>query len=183
MRFPLKFMPKESYKEGMRRFGANRDHGHRLHAGCDLYAPIGTPVYAVADGTVLGAGPFYLGTWAITVDHGIFTVRYGEVKPKLATGIKAGAPVQAGQLLGEVGQLKGLKMSMVHFEMYRGTETGPLTQKGTKYQRRKDLLDPTPFLDAAEIAGAKPPSPCFYFPGALPGEFGFTAGQGFVNGM
>jgi murein DD-endopeptidase MepM/ murein hydrolase activator NlpD len=185
MLFPLTFRPKDSYKEGMRRFNANRDHGRRKHAGCDLYAPIGTPVFAVADGTVIGAYPFYLGSWAIEVDHGSFVVRYGEVKPKVAKGIKAGASVTARQLLGEVGLLKGLKMSMLHFEMYAGTEKGALTVKGNPpFQRRKDLIDPTPFLDAADSQVGKPPSPCFWFPRAQPGEFGIAAGQfGFTNGM
>lgn len=197
MLFPLKFRPKESYKEGMRRFGANRDHGRRKHAGCDLYAPIGTPVFAVADGTVIAAYPFYLGSWAIEVDHGTFVVRYGEVKPKVAAGIKAGAKVTARQLLGEVGLLKGLKMSMIHFEMFSGAAKGSLTVKGNPpYQRRSDLMDPTPFLDAADMQTGKPPSPCFWFPGLQTGGRGFGldpdsrvglahgGGQfGFTNGM
>ena len=49
MLFPLSFRPAESYHERPRSFGAPRDGGTRSHAGCDLYAPIGTPVRAVAD--------------------------------------------------------------------------------------------------------------------------------------
>jgi murein DD-endopeptidase MepM/ murein hydrolase activator NlpD len=80
MYFPLKEKPKGSYHEAPRNFGARRSHGKRKHAGCDLYAAVGTGVYAVADGTVLAAYPFYLGTWAVEVDHGDFIVRYGEVQ-------------------------------------------------------------------------------------------------------
>ena len=50
--FPLHVRPKESYKEPPRSFGSSRDHGARKHAGCDLYAPAGTEVLAVEDGTV-----------------------------------------------------------------------------------------------------------------------------------
>jgi murein DD-endopeptidase MepM/ murein hydrolase activator NlpD len=51
--FPSRSRPKESYKEPPRAFGSPRDHGGRKHAGCDLYAPAGTEVLAVEDGTVL----------------------------------------------------------------------------------------------------------------------------------
>jgi hypothetical protein len=51
-RYPL---PKEhrdkGYYSGARAFGSNRS-GERVHAGCDLYAPAGTKVYAIADGIV-----------------------------------------------------------------------------------------------------------------------------------
>src|ERR1035438_5940841 len=53
--FPLKHRPKESYKERPRSFGGPRAGGKRKHAGCDLYAPAGTEVLAVADGTVIGS--------------------------------------------------------------------------------------------------------------------------------
>ncbi|WP_376093944.1 M23 family metallopeptidase [Roseomonas sp. CCTCC AB2023176] len=167
MYFPLKEKPKDSYHERPRKFGAPRSHGKRKHAGCDLYAPVGTGVYAVADGKVLAAYPFYLGTWAVEVDHGDFVVRYGEVQKKLGPGVTPGARILAGAEIGTIGRLEGLTVSMVHFEMYAGTETGPLTVKGGKgkfaaYQRRDDLLDPTPYLDEAlmlsgRLDGTKPP--------------------------
>jgi peptidoglycan hydrolase-like protein with peptidoglycan-binding domain len=48
-KFPLKSRSPESYKTRMRRFGANRSRG-RKHSGCDLYAPIGTPIMLLMTG-------------------------------------------------------------------------------------------------------------------------------------
>lgn len=152
MLFPLKFVPVESYHESPRRFGASRAKGTRLHAGCDLYAPIGTPVFAVAAGTVLAVYEFYLSSWAVEVDHGDFIVRYGEVKKEVGPGIAKGAPVMPGVQIGQVGALKGLKLSMLHFEMYAGTAKGALTDRSNPpYQRRSDLIDPTAWLDDALV--------------------------------
>jgi hypothetical protein len=83
-RFPFKIPAREPYAGpggGIRVFGYRRDGGARLHAGCDLYAPVGTPIFAIADGEVILAPyPFYLGTHAIEVYHkGVGVVRYGEV--------------------------------------------------------------------------------------------------------
>ena len=70
-----------SYKQNPRNFGSNRAGG-RVHAGCDLYAPLGAPVLAIADGRVLESRDFYLGTFQVTIDHGALgVVRYGEVSP------------------------------------------------------------------------------------------------------
>ncbi|GJD72340.1 M23 family metallopeptidase [Methylobacterium goesingense] len=147
MVFPLSFIPKEDFAEGMRRFGANRDGGKRKHAGCDLYAPVNTPVYAVADGIITQFASFYLETSYITVDHDDFIVRYGEVKNSLPSGIRINSEVKAGDLIGYIGKLKGLNMSMLHFEMYSNIATGPLTNRANKpYQRRSDLIDPTSYL-------------------------------------
>ena len=179
MLFPLKFLPKESYKEAPRHFGARRSKGKRKHAGCDLYAPVGTPIFAVADGVVLDFYEFYLESWALEVDHGDFVVRYGEVKKTLPAGVKKGAKVFAGQHIANVGVLQGLKLSMLHFEMYAGTAKGALTQKGNPpYQRRSDLMDPTPYLDSARMFGVTAFNPCVFLPGMSKANFGFTAGMG-----
>jgi murein DD-endopeptidase MepM/ murein hydrolase activator NlpD len=153
--FPLPKIPNQGYhKSKWHRgwFGATRDDG-RIHAACDLIARPGTPVYAVDHGTIINIDKFYLGTDEITIKHPNFVVRYGEVaRGKLPPDIAEYKTVQPGQLIGWVGRLK-----MLHFEMYQGTEEGYLTQKWNKkdykyvapgnYQRRPDLIDPTPFLD------------------------------------
>jgi murein DD-endopeptidase MepM/ murein hydrolase activator NlpD len=148
MAFPLTFVPKESWAEAPRNFGARRDKGKRKHAGCDLYAPVGTPIFAVADGTVKEFRAFYLGTYALVVDHGDFIVRYGEIQKGIAQNLAKGSKVKKGQKIGLVGKLNGLSISMIHFEMYSGSKTGPLTDtKRPPFMRRADLVDPTSHLD------------------------------------
>jgi murein DD-endopeptidase MepM/ murein hydrolase activator NlpD len=146
--FPLDFRPAQSYKNGGREFGARRS-GNRLHAGCDFIAPVGTPVYAIADGEVVqDPYRFYDGTWALEVWHGSFLARYGEIQQAVPRGIRAGAKVERGQLIGRIGWLIKLKRSMLHFELYSGQARGALTQVANRpYQRRSDLVDPTTTID------------------------------------
>ncbi len=155
--FPLAKLPTADWTHGARRFAANRSGGARAHAGCDLYFPQGTPIYAVADGKVtLGPYFFYNGTYALEVDHGSFIARYGEVQQ--ATLVKKGDKVKAGQKIARVGHLVGITVpsDMLHFELFGKKAEGPLTvpvgqskkrADGVPFLRRKDLLDPTPFLD------------------------------------
>jgi murein DD-endopeptidase MepM/ murein hydrolase activator NlpD len=155
--FPLgKGWTGQDYHKGGIAFGANRSG--RAHAACDLPAPVGTPIYAVADGKVIQKPyGFYLETDALEINHGAFTLRYGEIMPGSAK-FKAGDPITKGQLLAKVGRLKGSKSSMLHIEMYAGTGKGDLTVRdpktsikrkdGVSFQRRSDLVDITPFLDA-----------------------------------
>lgn len=150
VRFPLATRPAESYKQGMRRFGSNRKGG-RLHAGCDLYAKVGTPILAMDDGEVIAFYAFYLGTYALEVRHSSFIARYGEITKALPAGVKAGAKITRGQTIGYVGHLTGLNMSMLHLELYGGKGTGPLTVKSGAYKRRSDLIDPTAILDGASF--------------------------------
>lgn len=148
VRFPLSVRPAESYREGMRRFGARRKGG-RLHAGCDLYAPVGTPILALDSGKVLNIYEFYLGTFALEVQHPKFIARYGEIKQGLPPGVEKGKPVARGQPIAYVGKLTGLDMSMLHLELYSGSANGGLTTQTGPYKRRADLIDPTAILDGA----------------------------------
>lgn len=148
MKFPLPFVPPQSWHSHPLRFGADRAGGRRKHAGCDLYAPIGTPVYAVADGTVKSFTAFYMGTYALTIDHGEFWIRYGEIAQTIASDFAPGTLIKQGDQIGVVGDLIGLPFSMVHLEMYSGAAAGPLTVPSrAPYMRRPDLLDPTLHLD------------------------------------
>ncbi|RFP08417.1 MULTISPECIES: M23 family metallopeptidase [unclassified Duganella] len=154
--FPFEKRPEQSYHDGARQFGSSRSGGTRRHAGIDLYAPVGTPVRAMADGVVLQVYAFYEGTWVIEVDHGTFIARYGEVSKK-GIAVKALDDVKRGQNLGTVGKLNNLDISMLHLELY-GTNADPtekgkaLTQKTRQpFQRRDDLINPTASIDLAVL--------------------------------
>jgi murein DD-endopeptidase MepM/ murein hydrolase activator NlpD len=151
MLFPLSFVPKESFKVAPRKFGAPRANG-RKHAACDLYAPPGSGVYAVAAGKIIAFKPFYEEVFQITIDHDDYIVRYGEVAGKTPKGIRVGAKVEQGEFIGWVGYMARLKLSMLHFEMYSGEATGPLSTNSGQYKRRSDLMDPTQHLESAAKA-------------------------------
>ena len=147
MPFPLPFVPRLRYDSGGRKFGASRDGGLRRHAGCDLIAPRGTLIYAIDDGYVVeNARHFYRGTWQLAIRHAVGVVRYCEVEEDdLIKSFKAGTRVKAGQLVAHVGKM--YRDSMLHFELYTGAMTGPLTVLSNKgFQRRADLTDPAPLL-------------------------------------
>ncbi len=150
--FPLRQRPDHPYNTGGRRFGASRNSGNRKHAGCDLIAPGGTEILAMASGTVM-RGPylFYSGTYALEVKHSNGkVVRYGEIMKIVPAGVRVGARVSQGQVIARVGQLQS-GSSMLHLEIYSGAGNGSLTQAGNKYKRRSDLIDPTAYLDAAPL--------------------------------
>lgn len=155
--FPFPVLPKSDWVSSPRKFGANRAGGKRAHAGCDLYFPQGTWIYAVGDGQVV-RGPylFYAETYAIEIDHGHFLARYGEVQEEAQ--VKTGDTVKAGQKIARVGHLIGIKVpsDMLHLELYDKSRTGPLTRSikdsltradGVPFLRRRDLIDPAPFLN------------------------------------
>lgn len=151
--FPLRRRPSVDYRTGGRYFGAPRDGG-RAHAACDLIGVDGTEVLAIQDGTVT-AGPylFYQNTYAIEVQHTNFVARYGELRA--AAGIRAGVRVTRGQVIGYLQRNRD-GTAMLHLEMYKGTASGALTQGSNTaydfvpqrgYQRRRDLLNATYYLD------------------------------------
>lgn len=158
--FPLPFRPRQDYHKGGLRYGANRDGGARKHAGCDLIAPAGTEIYAVEDGEVVrGPYHFYHGTDALEfkLTGSGRIVRYSEIK-KAAPGVVVGTRLREGALIAIVGQMT--KSSMLHFEMYEGTETGNLTQTSKPpFKRRKDLMDPTEYLDGCSTWNVLSPHP------------------------
>ncbi len=148
--FPMKKKPQESFTEGMRRFGARRSRGSRAHAAADLYQSQYQPVYAITAGKVLrDRVSFYLGTVVTEIEHpGGFIARYGELAGARLKPLKLGSTVKAGQLIGFIKKVntRSVKSAMLHFELYSGKASGPLTTKYGKYQRRSDLINPTRYL-------------------------------------
>ncbi len=144
--FPFTRLPKWKWTEEPRSFGSARDRG-RKHAGCDLYFPLGTWIYAVADGKVVTPPyKFPYQTQAVEIQHGRHVVRYAEIMPGSCL-VKS--DVRQGTRIAKVGKLVGIRVEspMLHFELYAGTATGGLTDyNNPPYFRRKDLLDPTKHL-------------------------------------
>jgi murein DD-endopeptidase MepM/ murein hydrolase activator NlpD len=89
------------------RFNPSRLHPilkiRRPHLGIDYAAPVGTPVQAVADGSVKFAG--WKGGFGnfVEIKHpNNFTTMYGHLK-SFGKGVKAGAKVKQGQVVGYIG--------------------------------------------------------------------------------
>lgn len=151
--FPIVKQPTHPYDSGMRRFGARRSGGSRLHAANDLYRKRHDAVVAVQGGTIIRSlYPFYEGTYAIEVKHDSGkVVRYGEISAKRPPGriLNVGTRVSKKDIVGFIGRLNsGCCNPMLHFELYSGKATGRLSDSssGTKFKRRWDLLNPTNFL-------------------------------------
>ena len=90
--------------------------GAARHAGIDLAAPIGTPIYATADGIVSDAG-YNNGGYGnlIKLDHGRgIETRYGHLSAILVT---PGQRVARGQLIGRMGSTGRSTGSHLHYEV------------------------------------------------------------------
>ena len=99
-----------------------------MHEGVDLVAQAGTPVYAAADGVVVGAAPNgRYGNW-IRIEHGgkLATV-YGHLSA-FAPGIEPGETVVRGELVGFVGSTGRSTGAHLHFELLSdGRPVNPIT--------------------------------------------------------
>lgn len=153
--FPLRRRHSLSYHDAPRSFGAQREHGARTHAGCDLYALAGIPVLSVGFGQIV-RDPylFYDTVYAIEIAHpGVGLVRYGEVRAPVCGDPVLRGVVRRGQVIAQVGRMPDVAQAMVHFELYsRVEDRSPLTDRSRPpFQRRDDLVDPTSFLDQCEL--------------------------------
>ncbi len=115
------------------RFG-NRVHpifkSRRMHTGVDLAAKTGTPIYASGDGViekaqwVSGYGKY------VEIKHvNGFETGYGH-QSRIADGIKPGARVRQGQIIGYVGSTGNSTGPHLHFEIkVNGRFVDPLSVK------------------------------------------------------
>ena len=87
----------------------------RLHAGVDLAAPYGTPIYAAASGTVIMARWYggYGNCVMIQHDDGVVSV-YGHQSKMVAV---EGQRIAAGQLVGLIGNTGHSFGNHLHFEI------------------------------------------------------------------
>ena len=90
----------------------------RLHAGVDFGTPIGTPIVAASDGTVLAAGPATgFGQWVKLAHPGGIATVYGHISRWTVT---VGQAVTAGQLIAYSGNEGHSTGPHLHFEVHSG---------------------------------------------------------------
>jgi len=118
-------------------FGNRSDpfNGHkRMHQGIDIRGPLGTPVYATADGVVTRA------QWAngygnlVEINHGNgLETRYGHLSRLIA---QPNERVRRGQLIGLMGSTGRSTGSHLHYEVrIAGNAVNPLPYiQGTNYE-------------------------------------------------
>lgn len=96
------------------------------HSGTDIAAPEGSPILAAADGTVAIANA--LDSWGggygyyVRIDHGNgLETLYAHCS---AICVTAGQQVEAGQVIGYVGQTGRATGNHLHFEVYQNGQRG-----------------------------------------------------------
>ncbi|MDP3999241.1 MAG: peptidoglycan DD-metalloendopeptidase family protein [bacterium] len=97
------------------------------HRGLDLVANAGTPAVTIGDGTVVQAG--WNGAYGISVKvrhNDTYSSVYGHFQ-SLAKGIRVGAKVKQGQIVGYVGSTGQSTGPHLHYEIHKfGTLVNPL---------------------------------------------------------
>jgi murein DD-endopeptidase MepM/ murein hydrolase activator NlpD len=120
--------------------GPRGDVSGGWHHGDDIFAPIGTPLLAVAHGTVFSVGWNKIGGWRLWLrdDSGneFYYAHLSAYSPYAVNG----AIVEAGDVLGFVGDTGDARgtPSHLHFEVH------PVGLLGLGYD---GAVDPTPYLD------------------------------------
>lgn len=100
-----------------------------IHRGVDLAVPTGTPVHSMAPGRVRFAGVQRGYGNVVWVDHGgdVMTV-YAHLS---SISVRAGEPVEGGQVLGLSGSSGDATAPHLHFEIWRwGREVDPVPLLG-----------------------------------------------------
>lgn len=136
---PLPFTPRITS-----RFSRRRMHPvlgvPRAHLGVDYAAPIGTPVIAVADGTVVSAGMNGASGRMVRLRHSNGYQTYYLHLSAFADGVRAGAHVSQGQVIGRVGASGLVTGPHLDYRLSRnGTFVNPITE-----QRKLPPGDPVP---------------------------------------
>ena len=112
------------------------------HKGIDLAGPIGTPIYAAADGTVADAGAASgFGQWVVldhVIDGKLTSTVYGHIDTYV---VEAGQQVRAGQQIATIGNRGESTGPHLHFEIWPGGRTGGAA------------VDPKPQYDSSPAPG------------------------------
>jgi murein DD-endopeptidase MepM/ murein hydrolase activator NlpD len=142
----------------------------------DISVPYGTRVYAPVAGTLGNVGPFsssdpHLAGSRINLAGVDKQGYYFAHLSKLATGIRQGATVKEGQLLGYTGRANGV--DHLHFAVEKGSPTDYYSGKGAK---AGDAAKETAAGTSATTAAGAGCGTVLVALGALWGAFGFAFG-------
>ena len=104
---------------------------YRVHLGIDIATEEAAPVFAMAAGTVAQIWEDPMMGWSVAISHtGDAVTVYKNLAPQFADGITVGAEVEAGQLLGSVGDSAMIEIAEephLHMEMtVKGLQVDPL---------------------------------------------------------
>lgn len=142
----------------------------RMHKGTDFAAPTGTPIYAAGDGVVERANRFGgYGNYVRIRHANHYKTAYAHLH-RFARGIRAGARVRQGDVIGYVGSTGRSTGPHLHYEvMLRGVHMNPM-RLNAPTGRSLDSAE-MPAFEAARArldglrqradkpAGAVPPAP------------------------
>ncbi|HEX5168283.1 MAG TPA: M23 family metallopeptidase [Cyclobacteriaceae bacterium] len=98
----------------------------KMHTGIDFAAPIGTPIYATADGVIALLSVQFSGYGKmLEVDHGFgYRTRYAHMHD---FAVKKGQHVKRGELIGYVGDTGLSTAPHLHYEvLMNGTQINPI---------------------------------------------------------
>ena len=100
----------------------------RMHRGTDFAAPTGTPILAAGDGVVERAGPFSsFGNYVRLRHANGYETAYAHMS-RFARGVRSGARVRQGQVIGYVGTTGRSTGPHLHYEvMRRGQQVNPMS--------------------------------------------------------
>jgi murein DD-endopeptidase MepM/ murein hydrolase activator NlpD len=92
----------------------------KMHKGTDFAARSGTPIRAAGDGVIARAGWFGGYGNYIRIKHGnSYDTAYGHMS-RFASGIRSGARVSQGQIIGYVGTTGNSTGPHLHYEVLKG---------------------------------------------------------------
>lgn len=129
-----------------------------LHAGIDIAAPVGTPVYAAWGGKVIGVGsglaPGRSGDRNVLIQNPDGECQYyGHLN---AARVKVGQTVTGGQRIGDVGARGNVTGPHLHFETWKNSSANSHQNPRIYFDHWKIAPGSTP--KAATPAKPKPPA-------------------------
>jgi murein DD-endopeptidase MepM/ murein hydrolase activator NlpD len=148
--------------------GARSDVAGGWHHGDDLFAPLGTPVVAVADGTVFAVGWNEVGGWRLWLRDDAGNSFYYAHLSGYTRLARDNGEVRRGDVLGFVGNTGDAFTtdSHLHFEVH---------PNATLYLGYDGAVDPTSYLRSWPLPGRVHVLPPVRLPGVAPTGFGALA--------